>query len=172
MHRACGPAPARSARDRTPSGRVQSSGDVRPQLDNPGAGSIRSTHTHGSRPVGRPRSPATEYRLLSSRARRVLKTDAGTAWNPSEAPGISHKAGTFRLEHLPDRLPTRARGDDAPWHTCATHWSSSRAFSSSAKALHPQPRCKKALPHRPDLVFDLPFLPARELGVHATGSTR
>ena len=97
-----------------------------------------------------------------------------------EGPGIGHEARPLGLEHLPDRpvahLGMRMRlgvGDAAI----------EQPGVQLLVAPHPQPRREEALAHQPDLVLDLPLLPARAgcrrpdrpgsaAGVQATGSTR
>ena len=75
-----------------------------------------------------------------------------------EAAGIGHQAGPLRLEHLPDRLVAQLG--------MAMRLGIGDALVEQPGvqllvALHPQPRREEALAHQPDLVLDLPLLPAR-----------
>ena len=77
---------------------------------------------------------------------------------PVEAPGIRHQAGTFRLEHLPDRLLAQFGVTMRLGIRDALVQQPGIQF---VVALHPQPRREEAFPHQTDLVLDLTLLPAR-----------
>src|SRR5271167_4472779 len=77
---------------------------------------------------------------------------------PVKAPGISHKAGPLRLEHLPDRSITQL---GVMMRLGIRNALVKQPDIQFLIALHPQPWGKKALPYQPNLVLDLPLLPTR-----------
>ena len=75
-----------------------------------------------------------------------------------EAAGIGNELRPFRFEHFPDRLLGQLR--------MAVRLGVGDAFIGEpvvqlVEALEPQPRREEALSDQPDLILDLPLLPAR-----------
>src|ERR1700731_4826524 len=78
-----------------------------------------------------------------------------------EPASIGNELAPLRFEHLPDRLVGQLR---MTMRLGVGNTFVEQPSVQFAKILEPQPRREEPLAHEPDLVLDLPLLPARSRG--------